>query len=142
MTTSNAALLGAEVNNEQMSDILVASEHDSSHDLRRKTVRGAMAAGGAQAAALVLRTGSMVVMARLLYPEDFGLVGMVHSNRLMAFFHDFDCRWHLSSGVGDEEQCRRYSGSMSSRHPLASSAFFLLPCCAYGETSSFRYQRC
>src|SRR5262249_10840616 len=31
---------------------------------------------GAQAANFVLRTGSMMILARLLFPKDFGLVGM------------------------------------------------------------------
>lgn len=46
-------------------------------DLRRKTARGALVSIVSQAATLVFRTGSMVIMARLLLPEDFGLVGMV-----------------------------------------------------------------
>jgi O-antigen/teichoic acid export membrane protein len=73
-----------------MPEIHATSSHDYTHDLRRKTIRGATAAGGAQAAAFVLRLGSMVIMARLLYPEDFGLVGMVTAvTGFMAFFHDF-----------------------------------------------------
>jgi PST family polysaccharide transporter len=47
------------------------------NDLKRKTTRGALASIASQAATLVFRIASMVVMARLLLPEDFGLVGMV-----------------------------------------------------------------
>jgi len=45
-------------------------------DLTRKTARGALVSAGAQAGALVLRTGSLMVLARLLLKEDFGLVNM------------------------------------------------------------------
>ena len=67
-----------------------AVAHDDTHDLRRRTVRGAFAAGTAQATTMVLRTGSMMILARLLFPADFGLVGMVTAaTGFMSFFHDF-----------------------------------------------------
>jgi PST family polysaccharide transporter len=47
------------------------------NNLKQSTARGAVVTLGGQAASFVLRTGSMVVMARLLTPKDFGLVGMV-----------------------------------------------------------------
>jgi O-antigen/teichoic acid export membrane protein len=47
------------------------------HDLKRSTTRGALVSLVGQSANFVLRTGSMVIMARLLTPKDFGLVGMV-----------------------------------------------------------------
>jgi O-antigen/teichoic acid export membrane protein len=47
------------------------------HDLKRKTVSGALVSIFGQGASFVLRIGSMLVLARLLAPEDFGLVGMV-----------------------------------------------------------------
>src|SRR5438046_3534625 len=51
---------------------------DVSHkDLKRRTAHGAVISIGAQAANFVLRTGSMMILARLLFPKDFGLVGMV-----------------------------------------------------------------
>ena len=51
---------------------------DVSHkDLKRRTAHGAVVSIGAQAATFVLRTGSMMILARLLLPKDFGLVGMV-----------------------------------------------------------------
>jgi O-antigen/teichoic acid export membrane protein len=52
-----------------------SSDH-APHDLKRKTARGALVSTFGQGANFVLRTGSMVVLARLLTPADFGLVGM------------------------------------------------------------------
>jgi O-antigen/teichoic acid export membrane protein len=47
------------------------------HDLKGKTARGALVSTFSQGANFVLRLGSMVVLARILAPADFGLVGMV-----------------------------------------------------------------
>src|SRR5215470_12466549 len=46
-------------------------------DLRQRSVRGGGAALLAQGLAFALQMGSMMVLARLLSPEDFGLQGMV-----------------------------------------------------------------
>jgi len=46
-------------------------------DLKEKTIRGGFAKVCAQAATFVLRIGSLMLLARLLEPKDFGLVGMV-----------------------------------------------------------------
>ena len=46
-------------------------------DLKERTLRGGFAKVGAQGASFILRIGSLMVLARLLDPEDFGLVGMV-----------------------------------------------------------------
>jgi len=47
-------------------------------DLRRRTVRGGMTTIGAQAFRfLFVRIGSTMVLARLLSPEQFGIIGMV-----------------------------------------------------------------
>jgi O-antigen/teichoic acid export membrane protein len=46
-------------------------------ELRRTTARGAVVAALGQAIGFVLRVGSMIILARLLVPRDFGLVGMV-----------------------------------------------------------------
>jgi O-antigen/teichoic acid export membrane protein len=46
-------------------------------DLKRKSVVGGIAAVSAQGARFVLQTATMMVLARLLSPEDFGLQGMV-----------------------------------------------------------------
>ncbi len=47
------------------------------HDLKGKTARGALVSAFGQGANFVLRIGSTMVLARLLVPADFGLVGMV-----------------------------------------------------------------
>ena len=47
------------------------------HDLKRRTARGALVSMFGQVATFILRIGSMVVLARLLDPHDFGVVGMV-----------------------------------------------------------------
>jgi len=46
-------------------------------DLKDRTLRGGFAKVCAQAASFVLRIGSLMVLARLLDPKDFGLVSMV-----------------------------------------------------------------
>ena len=46
-------------------------------DLKERAVRGGAAKLGAQAVNFVVRLTSLMVIARLLAPEDFGLVGMV-----------------------------------------------------------------
>jgi O-antigen/teichoic acid export membrane protein len=54
-----------------------ATGEPAMHDLKRKTARGALVSALGQGANFFFRIGSMVVLARLLVPEDFGLVGMV-----------------------------------------------------------------
>ena len=46
-------------------------------DLKRRSARGATVSIGSQAAKFALRTGSMMLLARLLTPADFGLQGMI-----------------------------------------------------------------
>jgi PST family polysaccharide transporter len=46
-------------------------------DLKRQVVRGGAVTIVTQAGKVVLRMGSLIVLARLLEPRDFGLVGMV-----------------------------------------------------------------
>lgn len=56
----------------------VPTNHDvSTEDLKTRTLRGGAAKVSAQAAGFVMRIGSLMVLARLLDPKDFGLVGMV-----------------------------------------------------------------
>src|SRR5204863_41768 len=47
------------------------------NDLKHKVIRGGVAKALAQGSNLVLRMGSLMVLARLLAPTEFGLVGMV-----------------------------------------------------------------
>ncbi len=59
-------------------------------DLKEKTVRGGFARLCAQAANFGLRLGSLMVLARLLGPKDFGLVGMVTAfTGVLTLFRDF-----------------------------------------------------
>jgi len=46
-------------------------------DLKQKTIRGGVAKICSQGANFLLRLGSLMILARLLDPKDFGLVGMV-----------------------------------------------------------------
>lgn len=59
-------------------------------DLKHKVIRGGMAKAFSQGAMLVLRMGSLMVLARLLAPKDFGLVGMVTAfTGVLNLFRDF-----------------------------------------------------
>ncbi len=59
-------------------------------DLKEKVIRGGIAKALAQGASLVLRMGSLMVLARLLAPKDFGLVGMVTAfTGVLNLFRDF-----------------------------------------------------
>ncbi|HZY74248.1 MAG TPA: lipopolysaccharide biosynthesis protein [Edaphobacter sp.] len=59
-------------------------------DLKQRALRGGLARIISQASVLVLRTGSLMIMARLLVPKDFGLVGMVTAViGVFAVFRDF-----------------------------------------------------
>ncbi len=56
-------------------------DFDTSHllnDLKGKSVRGGATVAAGQMVNLLMRFGSMAVMARLLQPADFGLVAMVY----------------------------------------------------------------
>lgn len=65
-------------------------------DLKEKTIRGGLARLTAQGANFALRTVSLMVLARLLDPRDFGLVGMVTVfTGVLNIFRDFG----LSSAV-------------------------------------------
>jgi O-antigen/teichoic acid export membrane protein len=59
-------------------------------DLKERVLRGGFAKVCAQGANYTLRIGSLVVMARLLSPKDFGLVGMVTAfTGVLSLFRDF-----------------------------------------------------
>jgi O-antigen/teichoic acid export membrane protein len=59
-------------------------------DLKAKTIRGGAARMMAQIANFVFRIGSVMIMARLLLPQDFGLVGMVTAfTGVLNLFRDF-----------------------------------------------------
>ncbi|HLQ78835.1 MAG TPA: lipopolysaccharide biosynthesis protein [Terriglobia bacterium] len=59
-------------------------------DLKEKTIRGGSARMVAQASNFLIRILSMMVLARLLDPKDFGLVGMVTAfTGVLFLFRDF-----------------------------------------------------
>ncbi|HEX4038286.1 MAG TPA: lipopolysaccharide biosynthesis protein [Acidobacteriaceae bacterium] len=59
-------------------------------DLKERTIRGGYARMGALAANFGLRLGSLMVLARLLNPRDFGLLGMVTAfTGVLSLFRDF-----------------------------------------------------
>jgi PST family polysaccharide transporter len=58
-------------------------------DLKGRSIRAGMASMFGQGAKFVVRTGSTVVLARLLTPEDFGLIAMVAVvTNFVAMFQD------------------------------------------------------
>jgi O-antigen/teichoic acid export membrane protein len=59
-------------------------------DLRERTIRGGFARVTAQTIFFVLRIGALMVLARLLDPKEFGLVGMVTAfTGVLNLFRDF-----------------------------------------------------
>jgi PST family polysaccharide transporter len=59
-------------------------------DLKQKTIQGGFARLSTQGASFFLRVGSLMVLARLLGPKDFGLVGMVTAfTGVLTLFRDF-----------------------------------------------------
>jgi O-antigen/teichoic acid export membrane protein len=59
-------------------------------DLKAKTIRGGVARIVAQVTTFVVRIGSLMILARLLGPKDFGLVGMVTAfTGILNLFRDF-----------------------------------------------------
>jgi O-antigen/teichoic acid export membrane protein len=59
-------------------------------DLKERTIRSSIARSSAQAANFIIRLVSLMVLARLLGPKDFGLVGMVTAfTGVLDLFRDF-----------------------------------------------------
>ena len=68
----------------------MAQANEPVKDLKAKSIRGGTARVCALAANFVLRLGSMMVLARLLEPTDFGLIGMVTAfTGVLMLFRDF-----------------------------------------------------
>ena len=66
------------------------SEPENMQDLKGKMIRGGLTRVCAQGANLLLRVGSLMILARLLSPKDFGLVGMVMAfTGALTWFRDF-----------------------------------------------------
>jgi O-antigen/teichoic acid export membrane protein len=77
------------------------SSRDVTDDLRGRSVRGGVVTLGGQAGRFVLQLGSTMILARLLAPEDFGLLAMVAAvTGLVAVFKDFG----LASATVQREQ--------------------------------------
>jgi PST family polysaccharide transporter len=75
-------------------------------DLKEKTIRGGVARMGAQGVNFFLRIVSLMVLARLLGPKDFGLIGMVTAfTGVLSLFRDFGLSSAAiqSSNVTDEQ---------------------------------------
>lgn len=59
-------------------------------DIKQRAIRGSLAKLSAQGANYVVRIGSLMVLARLLSPKDFGIVGMVTAfSGVLDMFRDF-----------------------------------------------------
>jgi len=59
-------------------------------DLKEKTIRGGYARGAALASTFALRVVSLMLLARLLDPKEFGLLGMVTAfTGILSLFRDF-----------------------------------------------------
>ena len=59
-------------------------------DLKERTIRGGIARLCAQGANFFIRLGSLMILARLLEPKEFGLVGMVTAfTGVLSLFRDF-----------------------------------------------------
>ena len=59
-------------------------------NLKAKVIRGGVARLCAQGVSFILRLGSLMILARLLSPRDFGLVGMVTAfTGVLTLFRDF-----------------------------------------------------
>ena len=60
------------------------STKDLRSDINRRSLRGGAAVMGAELGSALLRIGSMAILARLLLPEDFGLLAMVTAFTVFA----------------------------------------------------------
>ena len=59
-------------------------------DLKERTIRGGFAKVCSQGVYFRLRVGSLMILARLLEPKDFGLVGMITAViGVLHLFKDF-----------------------------------------------------
>ncbi len=61
----------------------------ASDELKRKSVRGGFVAVAAQGGKVLLQTGTLILLARLLSPDDFGLTGMAATlTGFLSLFRD------------------------------------------------------
>ncbi len=69
--------MSVEITSARGGSVATGLSDPSPAELKRRTAQGAIGSSACQAASLLLRVASMVILARLLAPEDFGVVGMV-----------------------------------------------------------------
>lgn len=87
-----------------MTTNLALEGSDATKTLKRVTTRGALVSSGALAISFILRTLSMLILARLVAPRDFGLVGMVTAvTGFLGLFRDAG----LSLATVQQEQITR-----------------------------------
>jgi O-antigen/teichoic acid export membrane protein len=61
----------------------------ATHELKRKSVRGAIVVVAAHGVKVLLGAGTLILLARLLSPEDFGLAGMAATlTNFLSMFRD------------------------------------------------------
>lgn len=107
-------------------------------DLKRKAARGGLVSMGGQAANFVLRTGSMIIMARLLTPRDFGLVGMVAAfTGFLGLFKDLGLSMATvqQASITDAQTSTLFWVNLAAGGLLAALCSLLAPAVAafYGE---------
>jgi O-antigen/teichoic acid export membrane protein len=74
-------------------------------DLKQRAIRGGLAKVCAQGTGFLIRVGSLMILARLLDPKDFGLVGMVTAViGLLNLFRDFGLSTAAVQRVGVTEE--------------------------------------
>ncbi len=78
-------------------------------DLRSKSIKGGVSTVGAQIISFILNIGSTVLLARLLLPNDYGLVAMVTSfTGFVLMFKDLG----LSQAIIQKEEVNQHEVSM------------------------------
>ncbi|HEV7258699.1 MAG TPA: lipopolysaccharide biosynthesis protein [Bosea sp. (in: a-proteobacteria)] len=80
------------------------------HDLKRKTVRAGIFNIGARGLGFIIRTLSIMIMARLLTPEDYGLVTMVAA--FTGVLNMFGCFGLFQAAIQRDELSERESTSL------------------------------
>lgn len=107
-------------------------------DIKRKTARGAVFSMSGQVGNFVLRTGSMIIMARLLTPKDFGLVGMVSAlTGFLGLFKDLGLSMATvqRASITNEQTSTLFWVNVAAGGTLAALCAMLSPAVAafYGE---------
>jgi PST family polysaccharide transporter len=103
-------------------------------DLKQRTIRGGFAKILAQANVFCLRLGSVMILARLLEPKDFGLVGMVTAaTGVLNLFRDFGLSMATvqRATVTNEQFSALFWVNMLVGAILAMASFILAPAVAF-----------